>query len=231
LRAGAPSTPQSASLRRALGDAEPDPGGRCAWSSGCPATATRCAARRRRPLAADIGVVASAVHVHHGLSPHADAWAAFCATACAARSLPLVQARVAIAREPGRSLEAAARAARYAAFATLGVDAVALAHHADDQAETLLLQLLRGAGPAGLAAMPAQRAPRRSRDRRPLLAFPRNWNSSPRHDRGTRWIDDKSNADRLHHRATFGVVLRNRVGFRAARDAGPRRGHQAGRHG
>ncbi|MBK6335701.1 MAG: tRNA lysidine(34) synthetase TilS [Betaproteobacteria bacterium] len=147
-------------------------------------------------LAADIGVVASAVHVHHGLSPHADAWAAFCATACAARSLPLVQARVAVAREPGRSLEASARAARYAAFAALDVDAVALAHHADDQAETLLLQLLRGAGPAGLAAMGAQRAPRHGPLLlRPLLALPRATLLAAARARRLDWIDDESNAD------------------------------------
>ena len=107
----------------------------------------------------------SAVHVHHGLSPHADDWAAFCAAACRERGVPLTVSRVVVARRGGESLEAAARAARYAAFAALDVDGVALAHHADDQAETLLLQLMRGAGPHGIAAMargtPAPRPGRR----------------------------------------------------------------------
>src|SRR5437773_577181 len=69
----------------------------------------------------------------------------------------LAVCRVAVARAPGESLEAAARAARFAALAGANADVVALAHHADDQAETLLLQLLRGAGPHGLAAMSERR--------------------------------------------------------------------------
>src|SRR5262249_46490998 len=103
-------------------------------------------------------IVLSAVHVHHGLSPHADRWAEFCAAQCAARELPLSVHRVHLARGRGHSLEALAREARYERLLAENVDAIALAHHADDQAETLLLQLLRGAGPHGLAAMPVYRA-------------------------------------------------------------------------
>ena len=119
-----------------------------------------------------------ASHVHHGLSPHADAWARVLrATLCAARDVPLVVQRVDVDAAPRESLEATARHARYAALAGLAREpdaAVALAHHADDQAETLLLQLLRGAGPHGLAAMPAARADARgSALLRPLLALPR----------------------------------------------------------
>ena len=96
----------------------------------------------------------SAVHVHHGISPNAEAWAEFCAVECARREVPLTVHRVRVEDAATLGIEAAARAARYAVFAAIVADFVALAHHADDQAETLLLQLLRGAGPHGLAAMP-----------------------------------------------------------------------------
>ena len=129
----------------------------------------------------DATIALEAVHVHHGLSPNADAWAEFCRAQCARRGIPLVVHRVTVARKPGESLEATARNARFAAFAHTDADVIALAHHADDQAETLLLQLLRGAGPKGLAAMPACAAggrapragasvPRRCRARRSLRA-------------------------------------------------------------
>ncbi len=147
-------------------------------------------------LASELRCVVSAVHVHHGLSPHADAWAAFCAAECAARSVPLVVERVVVERGGGRSLEATARAARYAALATIEADVIALAHHADDQAETLLLQLLRGAGPAGLAAMPVHRSPTAGPALlRPFLLLPRADTEAYARACGVRWIEDESNAD------------------------------------
>lgn len=100
----------------------------------------------------------SAVHVHHGLSPNAEAWAEFCLRLCAEWAVPLSVERVRIAADDARGIEAAARAARYEAYARQDCDAVVLAHQRDDQAETLLLQLLRGAGVKGLAAMPVGRA-------------------------------------------------------------------------
>src|SRR5947208_114128 len=108
-------------------------------------------------LAARHPINLSAIHVHHGLSPNADRWADFCAAQCTARSVPLATHRLRLSRERGSSLEAQARSARYERLLAADVDVVALAHHADDQAETVLLQLLRGAGPQGLAAMPAVR--------------------------------------------------------------------------
>lgn len=96
----------------------------------------------------------SALHVHHGISPNADAWAKFCADLCARHQIPLSIEHVDIAPLRGHGIEAAARKLRHAAFAAQACDFVALAHHADDQAETLLLQLLRGAGVRGAAAMP-----------------------------------------------------------------------------
>lgn len=107
----------------------------------------RCAGRLRLRL--------SAVHVNHQLSPNAPRWASFCRKLCRARGIPFQAIKVEVRR--GDGVEAAARAARYGAFAGLDCDCVALAHHRDDQVETFLLQLLRGAGVKGLAAMPEVR--------------------------------------------------------------------------
>src|SRR5690606_29045284 len=106
-----------------------------------------------------------ALHVHHGLHPDADAWAAHCEAACAALQVPLAVERVLVERASGLGLEAAARGARRAAFArALGEgEVLALAHHRDDQAETFLLRALRASGPDGLAAM------------RPWLRFAGGW--------------------------------------------------------
>jgi tRNA(Ile)-lysidine synthase len=138
----------------------------------------------------------AAVHVHHGLSPRADAWADFCAKECAARGVPLAVHRVQVDRTAGSGLEAAARAARYAVFGAIRADFVALAHHADDQAETLMLQLLRGAGPHGLAAMPVVRS--LGADvalLRPLLTLAAAALDAYAKTRGLAWVDDESNAD------------------------------------
>lgn len=96
----------------------------------------------------------SALHVHHGISPNADAWVDFCSDLCARHHIPLHIEHVDIEPLRAQGIEAAARRLRHAAFAKQTCDFVALAHHADDQAETLLLQLLRGAGVRGASAMP-----------------------------------------------------------------------------
>jgi tRNA(Ile)-lysidine synthase len=101
-------------------------------------------------------LVLSALHVHHGLSPNADAWAAHCTHVCAQLKVPLTVTHVTVDRNAKQGIEAAAREARYHALFDqkhTGVTHIALAHHALDQAETVLLQLLRGAGPKGLSAM------------------------------------------------------------------------------
>src|SRR5688572_31373726 len=85
----------------------------------------------------------SAVHVHHGLSRNADAWAAFCKRLCKKHRVPLRIHKVKV-NKTGKGLEAAAREARYGVFQRLSCDIVALAHHLDDQAETVLMNLLRG---------------------------------------------------------------------------------------
>jgi len=108
-------------------------------------------------IAPSTGILPSAIHVHHGLSPNADRWAAFAENFCKSRAVSLVVDSVTVSREGGSGLEAAARAARYEAFARLPVDLLLLGHHRDDQAETLLFNLLRGAGVHGAAAMPLLR--------------------------------------------------------------------------
>lgn len=161
-----------------------------------------------------------ALHVHHGLSPHAGAWERFCGDLCAARGIPLVTRHVTVAAPPQTSLEDAARRQRYAALAAgareAGAAVVALAHHRDDQAETLLLQLLRGAGPSGLAGMPVLRADARGVYWwRPLLACPRAAIDAYAAARALDYVDDESNALPRHRRN----ALRQLV-FPALADAG-----------
>jgi len=147
-------------------------------------------------VALPLGHRVSAVHVHHGLSPNADAWAALCAQACSARGVPLDVARVRVDRAAPEGLEAAARAARYAVYAARTEAVVALAHHLDDQAETLLLQLLRGTGLRGAAAMPELRTLPGSAVRvfRPLLGVARDRLREHALARGLAWAEDESNA-------------------------------------
>lgn len=125
-------------------------------------------------LRQDMDFQLEAVHVHHGLSPHADAWAEGCARTCAALQVLLTVRHVQVAGK-GRGLEAAAREARYAAYARQHADFIVLAHHLDDQVETFFLRLLRGAGVEGLAAMPAERLLSEGTQRllRPLLKVER----------------------------------------------------------
>lgn len=136
-----------------------------------------------------------AIHVHHGLQTAADAWPVHCQAFCSALGVALRISRVQV--DSRASLERAAREARYRAFAEgLGEGEVLLvAQHRDDQAETLLLRLLRGAGVRGLAAMPASRALGRGQLVRPLLEVPRRELEAYARQHGLNWIEDPSNAD------------------------------------
>lgn len=140
-----------------------------------------------------------ACHVHHGLSPRADDWAAFCAGLCQALGVPLRVMRVTVPADDPAGLEGAARQRRYAALAQAAQDSgaawVVTAHHRDDQAETLLLNLLRGAGVHGTAAMPAVRPLEPVRLLRPLLDVSRVQLLEAARARGLAWVDDDSNAD------------------------------------
>jgi len=150
------------------------------------------------PACREEGYALRALHVHHGLSANADAWERHCAAVCAGLRVPLQVAHVAVSRAPRTSLEEEARRARHAAFADVAADAIVLAHHADDQAETVLLQLLRGAGPKGLAGMPRIKAlagGASTLQLRPLLDFPRNALLEHAQARSLAWIEDESNQD------------------------------------
>lgn len=156
-------------------------------------------------MSAGYGQPLRALHVHHGLSPNADAWAAQAERFCAERKLRLEVLRVQVGQ--GASLEAEARAARYAAFGhALRPDEVLLtAQHRDDQVETLLFRLLRGAGVAGLGAMRANRplplaAGGEARLWRPLLQVSRTALERYAAAEGLAWIEDESNRDVRHAR-------------------------------
>jgi tRNA(Ile)-lysidine synthase len=135
-------------------------------------------ALRARPGQLDAGL--RALHVHHGLHPQADAWAAHCQARCGEWGVACEVAHVQVDAASGLGPEGAARAARHAAFAHALApgETLALAHHRGDQAETVLLRLLRGAGGEGLASMREQRPfgdrpGAQGRLWRPLLALPR----------------------------------------------------------
>lgn len=136
---------------------------------------------------------AVAVHVNHGLHPDADAWQASCAATAAALGMRIIARPVTVS---GRgSLEAAARSARYREFAALldrPDDRLLLAHHRDDQVETVLLRLCQG---RGLYGMPASRPLGAGRIVRPLLELPRGELAAYARHHGLSWIEDPANAD------------------------------------
>ncbi len=154
------------------------------------------ALRRRHPFELQ------AVHVHHGLSPHADRWVDFCSRLCAAHAVELSVHHVEIAPDDAAGIEAAARRERQRIFAGLDAGFLLTAHQRDDQAETLLLQLLRGAGPKGLAAMAeAQVRPGwRAVQLRPLLGVSRADLLQYAQAQGLAWVDDESNQDIRYRR-------------------------------
>lgn len=132
-----------------------------------------------------------ALHVNHGISPHADEWESHCRSQCAAWAVPFEAVRVAVLRDAGEGLEAAARVARYDALTHAQADFIILGHHRDDQAETLLLNLLRGAGVVGASAM----MPTKGRFLRPLLDVPRSSIEAYARTESLDWVSDESNAN------------------------------------
>ncbi len=144
-----------------------------------------------------------AVHVHHGLSNNADDWAAFCEAQCALLDVPLQVVYVNVDKASGLGIEAAARQLRYQALFNHRMrgaepDFVVTAHHQDDQAETLLLQLFRGAGVKGLSSMAPVDKTRRLL--RPLLNVSRLSLSAYAHEYELSWCDDESNDDTQYER-------------------------------
>jgi len=152
-------------------------------------------------LLADLGTTRKlnlqAIHVHHGLHPDADAWTDSCIKQCKKLDVELVIEKVKIVvGEHG--LEAAARKARYDALARhirSERDELLTAHHRDDQAETLLLHLVRGAGVSGLAGMPVRRRFGAGWLSRPLLEIERESIRAYAHLHGLQWVEDESNLD------------------------------------
>ncbi|MFV3287977.1 tRNA lysidine(34) synthetase TilS [Pseudomonas sp. NY11955] len=136
-----------------------------------------------------------AIHVHHGLQSAADAWPAHCQVVCDSLGIELQVIHVQVS--PGASLEQAARDARYGAFEqVLGPgDILFTGQHRDDQAETLLFRLLRGAGLRGLAAMPRQRVLGQGSLVRPLLGCARQQVQDYANAQRLTWIEDPSNTD------------------------------------
>ena len=176
-----------------------------AYSAGADSTALLLAAHQRWP-----GQVV-ALHVHHGLQAAADGFESHARKFCEQHGIALQVAHVQAAHEPGQSPEDAARLARYAALARMAVDAeadcVLLGQHADDQAETLLLALSRGAGLPGLASMPERFERAGMGFGRPLLELPaqalRDWLQSAGHA----FVDDPSNTDTRFTRNRIRAVL------------------------
>lgn len=134
-----------------------------------------------------------AVHVHHGLSINATDWEHHCQQFCAALSIPFIARHVEINAQV--NIEEGARVVRYQVFSSLlsENDCVLLAHHRDDQAETLLLQLFRGAGVDGMAAMPPVKEMAVGALARPLLQHSRQTLEAYAHQHQLSWIDDESN--------------------------------------
>ncbi|HEX9392573.1 MAG TPA: tRNA lysidine(34) synthetase TilS [Usitatibacteraceae bacterium] len=138
----------------------------------------------------------TAIHVNHGISANADAWTGFCHAQCAQRGVPLTVAVVEVDRNSGAGLEAAARAARYAALMQSGAAFVLAAQHQDDQAETVLHQMLRGTGLNGLAGMGESRPLRAGQTLlRPLLTSSRAEIEAYATRHKLEWIEDESNLD------------------------------------
>ena len=144
-----------------------------------------------------------AMHVHHGLSPNADAWADFCTQQCQLLNVPLEVVHVQLDLNSKQGIEATARQLRYEAlfdFKLNGIapDFIITAHHQDDQAETLLLQLFRGAGVKGLASMGCVDESRRLM--RPLLDVSRQTLQEYAEQNNIRWCDDESNDNTQYER-------------------------------
>ena len=188
------------SLAQALQDFQPGLPLAVAYSGGADSTALLLACAEKWP-----GQV-SAIHIHHGLQAAADDFEQHCRAFCAQLGVPLAVERVDARHAPGQSPEEAARSARYDALrqcadaAQPPIRHIALAQQADDQVETLLLALSRGAGLPGLSAMPAQWERDGIHYYRPLLevsgAELRRWLQA----RGVAWVEDPSNADEQYTR-------------------------------
>ncbi len=158
--------------------------------------------------ALNLPVTLHALHINHQISPSANAWQAHCADLCAQLNIAFTAVKVDV-KNKGRGIEDAAREARYAVFEQhiKSGDYLLTAHHADDQTETLLLRLMRGTGPRGLAAMAQERSLGQGTLFRPLLHFSRAELEEYASTQNLIWVNDESNADDHYDRN----YLRNQV--------------------
>lgn len=144
----------------------------------------------------------SAIHVDHSLHANSAKWTSFCVELSQRLGIPLSVEKITIEQESRESLEAAARRQRYQALGAYikPQHALVTAHHQDDQAETFMLNLMRGSGPGGLAAMPVSRDFSEGYLRRPLLHFTRAQLINYLKAQDAHWIDDSSNSDQRFDR-------------------------------
>ena len=138
-----------------------------------------------------------AVYIHHGLQDEADQWSEHCTEICKTLHVPFKTIHVDASKRSGESPEETARKARYAALKSElePGDCMLTAHHQDDQSETVLLQLFRGAGVAGLSAMPVIRETNKTFHARPLLSFSRDEIHDYANENNLKWVEDPSNTD------------------------------------
>jgi tRNA(Ile)-lysidine synthase len=142
-----------------------------------------------------LSIQVKAIHINHGLSSNAEAWSLHCEKICRELAIPFIAHKIQITLQSGDSLEALARQKRYDLLAReLGPNDILLtAHHQDDQAETVFLQLLRGAGPTGLAAMPSLKILGKALHGRPLLDFSQQDLVLYAEQNNLHWQQDESN--------------------------------------
>lgn len=176
-----------------------------AYSGGLDSTVLLCALAS---LTKEFALTLTAIHVHHGLSPNADDWLEHCRAQCAQLGVPLISECVDLLEQKG-SLEEAARKARYQVFARVVKPSSAdrapssrevenilvLAHHLDDQIETVLMRILRGGDASLLAAIPATRELNETLLLRPLLSVSRKELELYAKEHALTWVEDESNAD------------------------------------
>jgi tRNA(Ile)-lysidine synthase len=146
-------------------------------------------------IKSSLGISISAVHINHGLHADSDKWQNHCERFCDRHDVQLSCIKVQLKHRSGKGLEAEARHLRYEAISTLLRDGSTLltAHHADDQVETLLLNLMRGSGVDGLSAMPEHRLLGDGFLQRPLLGFQNTMLLEYLQENHIEWIDDPSN--------------------------------------
>lgn len=189
-------TPAESSENNALPDklrTQLEPHGKkflCAFSGGLDSTVLLHAASRI------FDIKLRAIHIHHGLHPDAARWTEHCIQFCRNQNIELEVVNVEVRKDDGKGIEAAARHARYQAIAKqIRDDEVLLtAHHRQDQAETLLLRLLRGSGSHGLAAMRELSSAHGFKQLRPLLSVPKAELLTYAKDEKLTWIEDPSNS-------------------------------------